>query len=100
MVICTNCRTVLLASGAGGRLLGSVSCGPQPHVVTQCPVPARKPMGITPSNNTISMELILRHIRTIEPHGTRGITVRELPRADGIGRVGTHDLPEDGRRQT
>jgi hypothetical protein len=39
-VTCTNCRNVLLASGAGGRLLGSVNCGPHPHVVTQCPCPA------------------------------------------------------------
>jgi hypothetical protein len=26
---------VLLANGAGGKLLGSVNCGPQPQVVTQ-----------------------------------------------------------------
>ena len=34
-VVWTNCRSVLLASGAGGKLPGSVNCGPQPQVVTQ-----------------------------------------------------------------
>src|SRR6266568_8280384 len=37
MVVWTNWRSVLLASGAGGKLPGSVNCGPQPHVVTQWP---------------------------------------------------------------
>ena len=37
MVVWTNCRSVLFASGAGGKFPGSVNCGPQPHVVTQWP---------------------------------------------------------------
>src|SRR6266568_8841471 len=41
MVVWTNWRSVLLASGAGGRLPGSVNCGPQPQVVTQWPSAAR-----------------------------------------------------------
>ena len=36
-----NWRRVLFASGAGGKLLGSVNCGPQPQVVTQWPSEAR-----------------------------------------------------------
>src|SRR3989442_6949300 len=39
-VVRTNCRSVLLARGAGGKLPGSVNCGPQPQVVTKCPAAA------------------------------------------------------------
>ncbi len=37
MLVRINWRSVLLASGTGGRLPGSVSCGAVPQVVTQWP---------------------------------------------------------------
>ena len=42
-VTCTNWRSVLLARGAGGRFDGSVNCGPQPQVPTQCSAAAAAP---------------------------------------------------------